>query len=177
MASRQICMLTLTNLIGLLGSDWSDSQNGEPPHLSAAKKTLFDCKDNVQCLRGWPYNTLYQYSIYITWQPTSLCSWCVPLCSLPSRVRGFHPTELVLLPEDPEVTGSFPLAEPGTGIRVASWQVLASNTVASEVCIVIYRANKCCFSLGRVEFDIGLGALTTLLQVTKVRNRQGSEKW
>ena len=41
-------MLTLTNSNGLLGSDQSDSQNGEPPHLSAAKTTGFGSKDNVQ---------------------------------------------------------------------------------------------------------------------------------
>ena len=41
-------MLTLTNSNGLLGSDQSDSQNGEPPHLSAAKTTGFGCKDDVQ---------------------------------------------------------------------------------------------------------------------------------
>ena len=46
-------MLTLTNLNGLLGSDQSDSQNGEPPHLSAAKTTGFGCKDDVQWI--YPY--------------------------------------------------------------------------------------------------------------------------
>ena len=36
-SQNQIGILTLTNLNGLLGSDKPGSQNGEPPHFSAAK--------------------------------------------------------------------------------------------------------------------------------------------